>query len=288
MIFHLFFTIATLLSSSIHRDSMSVRIPHFDSIPPGYTLVWSDEFVADGRPDPKKWGYERGFVRNEELQWYQPENAFCKNGKLIIEGKRELVVNQDFDPSSASWKKQRKVANYTSASLTTKGIQAWTYGIFEIRAKLKTADGLWPAIWMLGINDNWPMGGEIDIMEYYGGNILANAAWAGASEGETMWDDVRIPVDGFTDPQWNDRYHIWRLYWDVDQMVITMDGEVLNTIELSKTVNGRGVLENPFHHPHFLILNLAIGGKAGGDPTKTEFPTWFSIDYVRVYQQQKE
>src|SRR5881394_1589984 len=72
-----------------------------------YSLVWSDEFDHDGRPDSTKWGYEQGFVRNEEAQWYQAENAVCKNGILIIEAKREQKPNPVYSKTSKDWRKKR-------------------------------------------------------------------------------------------------------------------------------------------------------------------------------------
>ncbi|HYH66943.1 MAG TPA: hypothetical protein VD866_19770, partial [Urbifossiella sp.] len=92
---------------------------------PGYDLVWSDEFDADGPPDAAKWNFERGFQRNEELQWYQPQNATCKGGLLVIEGRKERVANPGHDPASKDWKKARPHAEYTSASLNTWGKSSW-------------------------------------------------------------------------------------------------------------------------------------------------------------------
>lgn len=89
-----------------------------------YNLVWSDEFEIDGTLDPSKWTFENGFVRNEELQWYQSQNAFCENGLLIIEGKREVLPNPNYDPKSENWKTQRTEATFTSASVTTKGLHS--------------------------------------------------------------------------------------------------------------------------------------------------------------------
>jgi hypothetical protein len=79
-----------------------------------YELVWSDEFDKDGRPDPRRWTYERGFVRNRELQWYQPESAWCETGLLIIEGRRERVRNPRYDPDSKSWTRNCQAALKTS------------------------------------------------------------------------------------------------------------------------------------------------------------------------------
>lgn len=143
-----------------------------------YELVWHDEFDKDGRPDPAKWNYEHGFVRNKEAQWYQPENAYCKDGMLIIEGRKEKHANPHYDPEGKNWQTARKEAEYTSASLTTRGKFSWLYGRFEIRARFSPREGMWPAFWTLGVKEKWPMCGEIDIMEYYQSTYLANLCWA--------------------------------------------------------------------------------------------------------------
>jgi beta-glucanase (GH16 family) len=101
----------------------------------GYKLVWSDEFEKDGTPNPANWDYEKGFVRNEELQWYQPENAFCKDGKLIIEARKEEKPNPLYVEGSNDWRKKSKNIEYTSACLITKGLQSWQYGRFEMRER---------------------------------------------------------------------------------------------------------------------------------------------------------
>lgn len=250
-----------------------------------YHLVWADEFERDGRPDPANWTYERGFSRNEELQWYQEDNAFIENGLLIIEGRREKIPNPNFDPNSDNWRFSRQEAQYTSACLITRGLHAWRYGRFEIRARIRTEAGLWPAIWTLGLDHEWPSGGEIDIMEFYDGNILANAAWAGPNRYEAIWDDLKKPVSSFNDPEWDAQFHLWRMDWTDTAIKIFLDDELLNTIPLDKTINKRGNVNNPFRETqHYLLLNLAIGGKNGGDPSNTVFPTRYEIDFVRVYQ----
>lgn len=250
-----------------------------------YVLVWSDEFDYEGRPDRDKWTYENGFVRNRELQWYQPENAFCENGLLVIEGRRDTIPNPNYNPESGDWKTNRKEALFTSASVTTKDLHSWKYGRFEIKAKIKTQDGLWPAIWTLGLGHEWPSGGEIDIMEYYRGDILANAAWAGTQRWQAVWDSSKKPVASFGDPNWSDQFHVWRMDWTPEFIKLYVDDELLNTIELAKTINGRGNVGNPFRTTsHFLLLNLAIGGTNGGNPSDTPFPSRYEIDYVRVYQ----
>jgi beta-glucanase (GH16 family) len=248
----------------------------------GYRLNWSDEFDRDGPPDPAKWTYERGFVRNDELQWYQPDNARCTAGMLVIEGRRERVPNPRFDPTSSRWQRNREYAAYTSSSLLTRGLASWRYGRFEMRGRLDVRTGLWPAFWSLGEGD-WPACGEIDVMEYYDGLLLANAAWAGR-RGRVRWDDSKTPVADLGGSKWADNFHVWRMDWDEKRIALYVDYRLLNEIDLSETVNETRDRKNPFRQPHYLLLNLAIGGTRGGDPSGTEFPAKFEVDYVRVYQ----
>lgn len=248
----------------------------------GWKLVWADEFDKDGRPDPANWTYESGFVRNQELQWYQPDNAWCEKGLLIIEGRREQKKNPNYAAGSSNWKTNREYAEYTASSLTTLGIRSWRYGRFEMRARIDTRPGIWPAFWTLGVDGRWPANGEVDIMEYYKGTLLANLIWAGP-RGTTSFTR-RKPIASFDDPQWSDKFHLWRMDWDQNRMLITVDGLTLNDSDLNKTFNPDG--GNPYRQAHRILLNLAIGGGAGGDPSGTQFPSRFEVDYVRIYQRE--
>lgn len=260
-----------------------------DTLPDEYRLAWADEFTEDGNPNPKNWTHERGFVRNRELQWYQPENAVCKGGRLIIEGRRERKANPNYKKGGKSWKEKREHIEYTSSCLVTKGMHRWQYGRFEVKAKIKAENGLWPAIWFLGVDGEWPSNGEIDLMEYYGGNILANACWGAKARWKAKWDSSRKPVESFENPDWDDSFHVWRMDWDRDSIKLYVDDQLLNTIDVTKTINptDRGP-KNPFRQPHYLLINLAIGGHAGGDPSRTKFPTRYEIEYVRVYQKKDQ
>jgi beta-glucanase (GH16 family) len=249
-----------------------------------WKLVWADEFDKEGRPDPRHWTYETGFVRNTELQWYQPENARCENGLLILEARRERKRNPGYEPNSREWRRSREYAEYTSASLTTRGLQSWQYGRFEMRGRIDTRPGLWPAFWTLGVAGEWPGGGEIDIMEYYRGTLLANAAWGTDRRWLPRWASVKKPLSEFNDPDWSGKFHVWRMDWDETAIRLFVDDLLLNTVPLDQTFNTDKDGKNPFRQPHYLLLNLAIGGKNGGDPSKTEFPARFEVDYVRVYQ----
>jgi beta-glucanase (GH16 family) len=252
---------------------------------PGYMLAWADEFDRDGRPDPANWTYETGFVRNQELQWYQPDNARVENGMLIIEARRERKANANYQAGSSDWRRNREFAEYTSSSLTTRGLHQWQYGRIEMLARIDTRAGMWPAFWTLGVSGGWPRNGEVDIMEFYRGDLLANAAWGSAQRGQAAWNDMRKPINTFGDPDWSHQFHIWRMDWDENRIQLYVDNQLLNDVDLSKTINQDGTSINPFHQPHYLIVNLAIGGQ-GGDPSATEFPAKYEVDYIRVYRKE--
>ncbi len=244
-----------------------------------YRLVWSDEFDKPGPPDPTKWISERGFVRNREVQLYQPENSRCQDGKLVIEGRRERVVNPRFNAASRDWRKLREHADYTSGSLITK--DAWLFGRVEIRARFKALPGLWPAIWTTGVG-RWPHSGEIDILEFYKGAILANFVWAGQG-GRDLWSTTKTPLEELGADTWNERFHIWICEWDAEKIAISLDGRLLHALAMKDVTNADGPPVNPFLEPQRFRLNLAIGGN-GGSPAKTPFPQRYEVDYIRLYQ----
>lgn len=256
-----------------------------------WRLVWNDEFDRDGRPDTTKWSYEHGFERNHEAQWYQSDNAWQEDGRLIIEGRKEHKPNPTYKADGRYWGQQRPNIEYTSASLNTRGKFEFLYGRLEVCARIPTSRGAWPAIWTLGRGMEWPSCGEIDVMEYYRikgvPHILANVAWGSNKRYQGTWETQRVPFSYFTDgdPEWSQRFHVWRMDWDEQTIRLFLDDELLNEVKLSKTVNGElGHHINPFHRPQFILLNLAMGGKAGGEIDDTALPIRYEIDYVRVYE----
>lgn len=277
-----------LLTLTLAKPTMSQPLP--DSVPSeshpvaDWKLVWADEFDVPGPTNPKNWVHETGLVRNREAQYYQADNARCENGMLIIEGRRETKPNPKYKAGSTTWPTNQAESQYTAASIQTKGLHAWQYGRFEMRGRIDTRAGLWPAFWSLGVAGEWPSNGEVDIMEYYRGMLLANVAWGTAERFKANWSTVKKPVADFDDPEWATKFHVWRMDWDEKQIVLYLDDVALNTVDLTKTVNEDAEKKNPLHQPHFLLLNLAIGGDNGGDPANTPFPSRFEVDYVRVYQ----
>lgn len=261
-----------------------------------WKLIWSEEFNTDGPLDSCIWNYEEGYARNEEAQWYQPDNAVCEGGYLVIEARKEQNRrNPLYVAGSNDWRKKRKFVEYSSASVNTAGKKEFLYGRFEIRARIPVAKGAWPAIWTLGSGMEWPSCGEIDIMEYYQvkgvPHILANAAWGTDNQWHAKWNSRSIPYSHFTDkdPDWASKFHIWRMDWNEEAVRLYLDDELLNEILLSTTTNGSiGNGTNPFQRSQYLLLNLAVGGINGGPIDKTALPMRYEIDYVRVYQKQKE
>jgi beta-glucanase (GH16 family) len=254
-----------------------------------WKLVWSDEFDQPGLPDPSKWNYEEGFIRNNEEQFYtrqRSENARVENGLLIIEARKEHFKNPVFDPNAqgpASSRRRREFAEYTSASLTTRGKASWIYGKIEVRAKLPTARGTWPAIWTLGTNGKqvgWPACGEIDIMEFVGfdpGIIHANIHTKKYNHVLKTGKGSQIKV-----PDAPEAFHVYALEWEPNRLDFFVDDKKYFTFTNEGT--GRDVW--PYDQDQYLILNLAIGGAWGGAKgiDDASFPQKYYIDYVRVYQ----
>ena len=253
----------------------------------GLKLVFNEEFNRDGELNSENWSFETGFKRNEELQWYQSKNACCKNGCLVIEGKKETFPNPNYSPDSKSWKKNRKEVNYTSASVNTAEKRSWLFGRFEVRARIDTAMGAWPAIWTLGNNNEWPSCGEIDMLEFYRPetvpSILANVASGTSTRYKPKWNSSKKTVSSLMkiDKEWPHKFHIWRMDWNRDSINLFIDNILLNTTLLTQTINPDGT--NPFLQPQYLLLNLALGAN-GGDPSQSHFPISFEVDYVRIYQ----
>lgn len=256
-----------------------------------YKEVWRDDFDTDGTPNPDNWGYERGFVRNRELQWYQPDNATVRDGQLVITGRKESVVNPNYDASSGDWRRNRQQADYTSASLNTSGKHDWLYGRFTIKATIPTSGGAWPAIWFLGnerVTGPWPNSGEIDLLEYYSGKILGNVVWGnGSSSGAWSTGGGGQPLRYWTDQNanWVNEPHVWRMDWTEEAIKLYVDDELINATHLSRTINSGGGAKvvNPYTTKQYILLNLAMGSN-GGAIDESKLPMVYKVDYVKVEQ----
>ncbi|GAA5117295.1 glycoside hydrolase family 16 protein [Luteolibacter yonseiensis] len=239
-----------------------------------YKLVWSDEFDKAGPPDPAKWGFEKGMLRNNEKQFYTDRirNARVEDGKLVIEAHKEVMEGGSF----------------TSASLNSRGHGEWTCGRFEVKAKIPAARGTWPAIWMLPTDIGkvaWPKCGEIDIMEHvgYDPDIIHGTLHTEA------YNHIKHTQRGekINVPTATTEFHIYSAEWTPERIIISIDGKAYGTFEKKQSDT---VDQWPFDKPFYLILNLAIGGDWGGQKgiDDAAFPQRMEVDYVRVYQQQKK
>jgi beta-glucanase (GH16 family) len=250
----------------------------------GWRRVWHDEFNERTCPSPGNWRFEHGFVRNAELQWYQPQNAFCRDGELVLEARREEVPNPRFRDGSRNWRLSRPAAHYTSASIASK--YSFTYGRAEALIRIDPRSGSWPAFWTLGHrfagrNTFWPAGGEVDIMEYYRDRVLANVcnpkpSWCG-------WSSQAQSLQSLGGQAWTDRFHLWAMDWNSRKIDIFLDGRLVNRVNMAEVAHPKR--PNPYVNGRaFLLLSQAIGGAHGGDPAGTEFPVRLEVKYVRVYR----
>ncbi|MDH5339132.1 MAG: glycoside hydrolase family 16 protein [Rubrivivax sp.] len=243
------------------------------AVPAGYELVWADEFEAAGLPDGANWVHDTGRNRdgwyNNELQYYaaqRPENAVVRDGRLVITARRE-------DLSSApDWGGQ----HYTSARLITRGKVAWTYGFFEVRARVPCGQGTWSAIWTLGAGGRWPQDGELDILEHVGSNpsrVFSTVHTQSGSGGNGSGSATQLP-DACT------AFHNYQMTWTADAIDFGVDGVVHHRYRNP----GTGSASWPFDAPQFMILNVAVGGDLGGFVDDRIFPAVMEVEYARVYQ----
>jgi beta-glucanase (GH16 family) len=241
-------------------------------VPANYRLVWFDEFNLDGLPDATRWDYDTERNRlgwyNNELQYYASgrlENSQVSGGTLRITARRESLNG------AADWGGQR----YTSARLITRGKAAWTYGYFEIRARLPCGRGTWPAIWTLGTGGVWPDDGELDIMEQVGSNPtrVFGTVHTQVSGGPGTGGAVQVPDDCTA-------FHSYQMHWTADEIAMAIDGVVYYRYTNPRSGKARW----PFDAPQYLLLNLAIGGVLGGTVDDSIFPVTMEIDHVRIWQ----
>ncbi len=234
------------------------------------TPVWEDDFNGSGAPDANKWVLETGGSGwgNNELQNYTASgNATLAGGNLVITAKKE---NSDG-------------RNYSSARMITKGKAEWTYGRFEVRAKLPRGRGTWPAIWMLHGNPtygSWPASGEIDIMEHVGYDpnrvhFSVHTSAYNHTIGTQRSTNKIIPTS-------SDAFHIYRVDWTPYAVRGFIDGE-----RYFEFVNENGGFTKwPFNIKFFMILNVAVGGNWGGAQGVDDsvFPAKMEVDYVKVFK----
>jgi beta-glucanase (GH16 family) len=226
-----------------------------------WNLIWSDEFNGTSI-DPSNWVFETGGGGwgNGELENYtnRPANATVSNGNLLIIAKKENYGGN----------------SYTSARMKTQGLHSWTYGKIEARIQIPVGKGVWPAFWMLGdtiATAGWPTCGEMDIMEHVNTDTTI--------EGTMHWNNNGHVQYGSHTGFHTNQYHTYAIEWDANTIKWLMDGVQYVQGNIAGNVNNTSA----FHHPFFVLLNLAVGGTWPGSPAAaTVFPDTLFVDYVRV------
>jgi beta-glucanase (GH16 family) len=241
----------------------------------GMTLIWSDEF-NEVSVDRDNWIYETGATGwgNNELQNYtRGANSKLMDGKLVITARK---VNDE-----------TSVGSYTSSRMVTMGRQEFLYGRIEIRAKLPSGRGIWPALWMLGRNINsvgWPACGEMDIMEYVGyqPNFIHATVHTPSGFGANGNGSHKYL------PTCEEDFHVYGLIWDEEALVFYTD--IPENITHTYAPPSKTPQNWPFDQPHFFIMNIAVGGDWGGleGIDNSIFPQTMEVDYVRVYKESDE
>ncbi|MCZ4499187.1 MAG: 1,3-beta-glucanase [Marmoricola sp.] len=244
-------------------------------------LVWSDEFNGwkGTQPNPKYWNYETGGkgFGNNELQCYT-----TVPGNISTDGIGRLIITARYQPGHRCV--DGATNDYTSARITTQKKFTAKYGRLEVRAKVPSGVGTWPAFWALG-NDHdtagWPRSGEIDVMEYVGKS-------PGTSFG-TIHGPTKTGAHVYTGPRTTQStplsatFHTWAATWTPTQISWSVDGKTYGTVTKAQWTKNFGIWA--FDKPFYLLLNLAIGGNMGGPVSGNPAATQrYLIDYVRVYR----
>jgi len=255
-----------------------------------WELSWSDEFEgpAGSPPDPSVWTPEIGDgTANGIPGWGNAERQFYTGDaeNLALDGDGHLVIRALETHGDAPMCYYGEPCEYTSARIITQGALEVAYGRIEARLQIPYGQGLWPAFWTLG-NDigevGWPESGEIDIMENIGrepSTVHGTVHGPGYSAGDGVGR-------AFTHPEgarFADDFHVYAIDWAPERITWSVDGVEYSTITPADLPRGARWV---FDHPHFLILNVAVGGHWPGYPDETTtFPQEMRIDYVRIYQE---
>jgi beta-glucanase (GH16 family) len=229
-----------------------------------FNLVWEDDFNGTGAPDPAKWGYETGYIRNNELQYYTKElkNASQSNGQLDI--------NVIKEPTNGY--------QYSSASIISHGKFDQVYGKIEGRFKIPSGKGLWGCFWTLGYDYYqvwWPKSGELDIFEHINTekNVHHTAWFPDLTGKKTSNGDTSVVADV---TQW----HVYSMEWTPSKVTWFVDGVKGHELNILNGVNNTFV----FHKPHYILLNLVMGGDWPGVPDPNITKATMSCDWVKVYK----
>ena len=233
---------------------------------PGWKLVWQDEFTKS-KLDAGKWSRcQRGKSDWNNTMSDDPQLLKVRDGVLHLRGVENKSKGKDLSP-------------YLTAGVDSKGKYAFRYGKVQIRAKFKSAQGAWPALWMLGAEKGWPANGEVDLMEHLNFDDKIY---------QTVHSEYTIKVDKTNPPKKGGVAHIlrddWNTYgceWDADKIVFTVNGKPTHSYP---RVPEKGAKQYPFTQPFYFVFSMQIGGNWVGKAKPEHYPAEMEIDWVRVYQ----
>ena len=289
----------TLLMSAyvpVYKDDLDKQLAYvpdprpIPAIKDGLYYTWGDEFNIDGSVNEELWTFEEGFKRGNEPQNYVKgiDNAIVVDGRLLITAKKERRKNPNYDPTSGDYRMNWEYGEYTSASMNGNQKRFFLFGRTEVRAKIDPSSGSFPAIWTCGNNKEWPLNGEIDIMEFYIHNgeqsLTSNFAAGKKQPWEAIWNSRWTPLSYYElkDPDWIKKYHVYRMDWDEKEIKLYVDDELRNSIKVEEFLNEDGSIV--FHNPQYMWLNLALKDQGRGIDLSETKNIQFEVDYFRLYQ----
>jgi len=246
-----------------------------------YVLFWQDEFDSPVLNTGNWLPVQHGNVDNGELEFYtnRAQNISVAGGCLCL-----TAIQENYTGTGPWMNGQSKTSAYTSGKVQGQGKISFQYGKIEARMKLPRGQGTWPAFWLLGDNIpdvGWPKCGEIDIMEH--ANVVDNIGAAIHTEAYNHTIGTG-KTGGFGINDYDTSFHTYGMEWTADKLSFYVDHSVYFTV--TKAQLGTSQAQWPFDQPFWLILNLAVGGSWGGDPTAGTYPYTMQVDWVRVYKDQ--
>lgn len=264
----LIYTISILAFGAVNMEAVNAAVPNI----PGWRLIWQDEF-DQGKLNEKNWTRcKRGTADWKNTMSDDPKLLKVRHGTLRLLG----VQNKNQEKDSAP---------YLTAGVLSKGKFQYQYGKVQIRARFISAQGAWPALWMLGAEKGWPANGEIDLMEHL--NFDDEIYQTVHSEYTLKVDKTNTPRKGGTTKISRDAWNTYGCEWDADKIVFMVNGKPTHTYP---RVPDKGEKQWPFNQPFYFVLSMQIGGNwvnGSGATNPDHYPAGMEVDWVRVYQKSK-
>ena len=246
----------------VEKSGKQTEAPKF----PGWRLVWQDEF-ENPKLDQGKWSRcQRGKSDWNNTMSDDPKLLKIRDGVLHLRGIQNKQKGKGSPP-------------YLTAGVNSKGKYAFQFGKVQIRAKFKSAQGAWPALWMLGAEKGWPANGEVDLMEHL--NFDQKIYQTVHSEYTIKVDKTNTPKKGGVAPIKRDDWNTYGCEWDAEKIIFTVNGKPTHTYP---RIAEKGAKQYPFTQPFYFVFSMQIGGNWVGKAKPEHYPAEMEVDWVRVYQ----